>query len=133
MGLSFCFFALAAGTFGALRSDVIEMKDIAPTIFAVDVAHFQTRAYFSEPEDQHKIAIDLINKGFFDRQYSIAGFNMIDDLVINRYAPAQTTKADILMRYAQTEAQTELAMALYQQAAAQDYAPAMVALDKVKN
>ncbi len=131
LGLSACLFALPAMTYAALRADLIEMKDISPTLFQIDVAHFQTRAYFSDQEGQHVIAQHLLRKGFFSRTYSNAGREMIDTLIKEQYAPAKKTKADVIMRTAVTDADRQLAMALYRSAAQQHFVPAIAALNQL--
>lgn len=122
---------LMVGLYIAVRNKVIHFQTLAPTLFQIDVYQHHAKAAFSDTEDRHKIASELIRKGLFSAIYSDAGVIMMKELADEGYAPSQTAHASILMY--QGEKNRPEALEYYTAAAAQGYPPAQQAISEINN
>lgn len=57
-------------------------------IFEADVVQHQVAAYFSNDEEDMKIAERLLSNGFFSKTYLNAGIEMIEQKAETGYQPA---------------------------------------------
>ncbi|MCB9963869.1 MAG: hypothetical protein H6855_02485 [Rhodospirillales bacterium] len=88
-GVSFLFSATMSYFYIGMKRGTIAHEDIAPVAFATDIYLYQTRAYWSGDEDRYTIAKKLVQNGLFDRAYYEAGHDMMQDMALDGYPPAQ--------------------------------------------
>jgi hypothetical protein len=87
--MSMAFFGTAAYVYVSVKQKRIDVLEIAPALFHIDVYQHQAQAYFSDQDGQYKIAAELLRKGFFSPIYSNAGKIMVRDLADQGHTPAQ--------------------------------------------
>lgn len=122
---SFTFCATATYFFVSVKSKKIKILEIAPTLFQIDIAKYQTQALFSDEIGRHDIALNLLNQGLFSPLYAHAGLAMIENLADDGYAPSQMLHGEIMLSYnAPNDANTQKAYTYIQAAADQGYVPA---------
>lgn len=123
--LSVSFFSTAAYFRIQTKQKNVDILAIAPTLFEIDIIQQRAIATFSNQDQQHKIAKNMIRQGVFSSIYTRAGKNMMQELAQDGHAPSQTAYGDILMRtFPMTEENKALAKNYFELAAAQGYAPA---------
>ncbi|MDB2683212.1 hypothetical protein N9Z27_03075 [Alphaproteobacteria bacterium] len=123
LGLSVIFVATA----GYYRSSFKRTKEIAPILFQIDAGQLQMRAFFSGDDGKYNIAMQLIGLGFYSEAYSNPGYEIIDSLIADDYAPAQMFRANYLINVHHPKATAD-AITLYNLAADQGHQPAIDAM-----
>ena len=131
LAASFLFAATATATYAMVRTKTINIRDITPALFEIDIASHHAQWHFQNDEGQFKNALELIRKGFFAKSYDTSGQAMMRDLAYtDRYPPAQFVHANIVMML-KGPAGTGEAMMLYQDAADKGYEPARLRLAEI--
>ena len=124
--LSFGFFGTMAYTYVQIRQHNIKILDIAPTLFKADILQHQAWAFMLDDNGKTAVAINLINKSVFSRQYKYAGLSMLEGIAEKGYAPAQYHYATItLARYSISMYDKKDALEYYKKSARQGYQPAI--------
>lgn len=122
---SMAFFGTAVYVYIGMKQKTINVAEISPTLFQIDIVQHQALAMFSDDNGKLKIAKSLYQKGFFDPVYAKAGREMIESLAESGHPASQMTLADIIMyRPGQTPEARTLAHDYYKKSALQGYGPA---------
>lgn len=132
LALSFIFTATSTYYFMRMKQDRAILTDIGPTLFALDVMGYKAKALFADDDGKYEIAARLYNNGLFSAVYREASYVMIYDLSDRGHPGGQTLHAGILLRHAPSKHSSDKALALYRQAAAQNYQPAIERLSLLK-
>lgn len=131
LAVSFLFAGTAATTYGLVRTKTINIRDITPALFEIDIASHHALWHFQGDEAQFNNALALIRKGFFAQSYDQSGQAMIRDLAYtDQYPPAQFVQANIVMLLKGPAGEDE-ALMLYQNAADNGYEPAQKRLSEL--
>ena len=99
--------------------------DIAPTLFYIDISKSYAESYFQDDDGKHRIAADLYRKGMFDPSYTLAGRDMMSELVENNHPPSLVYAANKLMKLNRSQIDRDNAIHYYESAALQGYSPAI--------
>jgi hypothetical protein len=102
----------------------LKQEDVAPSVFATDIFLYQIRSYWSDYPDKFKLAHKVLRLGFFDRQYHVAGLDLMKKLADENYGPAAVFYADFIMKNDKSYERQNQALQYYHQAAKSGYKPA---------
>ena len=123
--ISLGFFSVSAYYYTSVKQHKIKLSTIAPTLFQIDIYHYYAMSYLQNKDEQFLTARKLYGKGIFDATYTKAGDAMMQTLADNGHPPSQVFQADILMMYADTQEDKDMARQYYENAADQGYNPAI--------
>ncbi len=130
LGLSMSFFAVSAYYTVAVKSKIIKIETISPTLYAIDIFTYKAKAAISDEDERHRIARQLYSNGLYDNLYFYAGFDLMTQLADEGHAPSMLFQANVLLHRPQLDTENK-AVAYYMDAAKQGHTAAREGFQKV--
>ncbi|MGH1404393.1 MAG: hypothetical protein ACRBDL_09125 [Alphaproteobacteria bacterium] len=93
---AFLFFATAAYFYTTTKRNPGKLAEISPVLHAIDVAHYQVRAYNADDDARYTIAQEMLEKSAYAKVYTGASIDILLPLSKKGHEPSTKLYNDIL-------------------------------------